>query len=135
MKDRKLENKQVSGITPVLQDMLGDVSKYVIVIAPQTGAVFGGTVADGGPWGEKGPPWQQKAPPWKQKGSDPFEDYWLIDFVAELTSGLIEALQQTEARIIKGSLQEGRWRISVPKNKAEEAKEILRKNQARLIDA
>lgn len=133
MEKHNAHENEKGGITPLTREYLSELVRDVIVIAPQTGSVFGGTVGNT-PWGEKNNPWMQVGPVWYNKGMpDPFDENWILDFGGELTPALVVALEKVKASIIKGSAEERRWRISVPKNNAEKTKELLRENKVGFI--
>ena len=87
-----------------------------------------------GPWGgpprgwvEMGPVWQQANPPQTpQVVFTPREV--LVDFgLSRLTSQLAADLAKINARVLRGSELDARWRIAVPKEKLKEARQLLLK--------
>jgi len=78
-------------------------------------------------WVEMGPVWQQANPPQTpQVVFTPREV--LVDFgLSRLTSQLAADLAKINARVLRGSELDARWRIAVPKEKLKEARQLLLK--------
>ncbi len=86
---------------------------FVVPPVPRPG-VFGGVRGDD-TWGQSNKSWLEAGPPWVQSGGDIWRrDEKLLDFGGKLTPQLAMDLSKMEVRIIKGSVEDNRWRIAVP---------------------
>jgi hypothetical protein len=110
------------------------------VITPQiSGKLFGNITSTEEPWGEHGSgSWMQAGPPWIQSGS--FEDYLgrdpddtIFDIGGLLSKELLLQLSKDSVTIIKGSNDEQRWRLAVPKGSVDTVKQLLIKEKISYI--
>jgi len=106
---------------------------FVYIPPVSVPGVFGG-IRKGDSWARSTPiSWMKAGPPWVKSGGSiwrPHEE--LFDFGGELSPRLAIELAKINARIIMGSVEEGRWRIAVPKENLENAMSLLR--EAREVD-
>jgi hypothetical protein len=108
------------------------------IVTPQiSGKLFGNSTDE--PWGQHGDgSWMQAGPPWVQSGSqednlgrDPLDD--IFDIGGILNKELLLELSKEGVSILKGSNEEKRWRLSIPKTAAGNVKQLLVKNKISYI--
>jgi len=87
------------------------------------------------PWGEKGSGgWIESGPAWIQSGTGLTPDWWntgtMIDYGGIFTNPVARYIASINGHVIKGSDLERQWRIAVPRERLNEARQFLIRNNA-----
>jgi hypothetical protein len=121
-------------VTGDIQEALRHAREGLLVYVPGVGRPYGRAGEDE-PWGQSIDNfWMELPPGWVQSGGDIWRpDEELVQFGGLLGKDLMLRLAEVDARIIKGSVQDRRWVIAVPRDRLEETRELLIHHEAEFV--